>query len=106
MTPSTPTVTILSTASQMPVVFARLTAFLLRAHYAFVQTFHSAGHSDIDVFDQHQQLLVRCTLQEVETAALRPAPAVLAGPETLPTHLATLAHDLVQVCTGTAEPRH
>lgn len=103
MTPSTPTVTIHSTAEQMPVVCARLTAFLLRARYAFVQTFHSAEHSDIDVFDQHRQLLVRCTLQEVETDTLRPAPAVLAVPETLPAHLATLTHNLVQVCTAIAE---
>jgi hypothetical protein len=105
MTPSTPTVTIQSTALQMPVVFARLTLFLLRARYAFVQTFHSAGHSDIDVFDQHQQLLVRCTLQEVETGTLKPAPAVLAVPEPLPSHLATLLHDLVQVCMEIAEPQ-
>jgi hypothetical protein len=106
MTPSTPTVTIHSTALQMPVVLARLTAFLLRAPYAFVQTFHSAGHSDLEVFDQHQQLLVRCTLQEVATDTLRLAPAVLSVPETLPAHLATLTHDLMQVCTGIAEHRH
>ena len=105
MTPCTPTVTIHSTALQMPIVVTHLTVFLLRARYAFVQTFHSAGHSDIDVFDQHQQLLVRCALQEVETDALRSAPTVLSVPETLPAHLATLTHHLVQVCTGTAEPR-
>jgi hypothetical protein len=105
MTPSTPTVTIHSTALQMPTVLARLAAFLLRARYAFVQTFHSAGHSDIDVFDQHQHLLVRCTLQEVEADTLRPASAVLSVPEALPAHLATLTHHLVQACTGTAEPR-
>src|SRR5919202_808312 len=64
VTPSTPTVTIHSPAVQQPVVLAHLTAFLLRAHYAFWQTFHSAGHSDIDIFDQHQQLLVRCTIRE------------------------------------------
>jgi len=104
MTPSTPTVTIHSTALQMQVVLARLTAFLLRTPYAFVQTFHSTGHSDIDVFDQHQQLLVRYTLQELETDTLRPARAVLAVPETLPAHLATLTHDLVQICMGIAEP--
>ena len=105
MTPSTPTVLIQSTALQMQAVLARLTAFLLRAPYAFVQTFHSTGHSDIDVFDQHQQLLVRYTLQERETDTLRPAPAVLSVPETLPAQLATLTHDLVHICTGIAEPR-
>jgi hypothetical protein len=105
MTPSIPTVTIHSTALQMPVVLAHLTAFLLHARYAFLQTFHSAGHSDLDVFDQHQHLLVRCTLQEVETDTLRSAPAVLPGPETLPSHLATLIHDLVQTYTVIAEHR-
>ena len=105
MTPSTPTVTIQSTALQMPVVLARLTAFLLCARYAFVQTFHSAGHSDIDVFDQRQQCLVRCTLQEVETDTLRTAPAVLSVPETLPAYLAMLTHELAQICMEIAEPR-
>lgn len=105
MTPSTPTVTIHSTALQTPVVFAHLTAFLLHARYAFLQTFHSAGSSDIDVFDQHQQLLVRCIIHEVETDALRPAPAVWPEQETLPAHLATLIHDLVQACTVIAEHR-
>jgi hypothetical protein len=105
MTSSIPTVTIQSTALQMPGVLARLTAFLLCARYAFVQTFHSAGHSDIDVFDQHQQCLVRCTLQEVETATCWPVPALLAVPETLPAHLVTLTQHLVQVCTGRAEHR-
>ena len=105
MTPSTPTVIIQSTALQMQAVLARLTTFLLRAPYAFVQTFHSTGHSDIDVFDQRQQLLVRYTLQERETATLGPALAVLSVPETLPAHLATLTHDLVHIRTGIAEPR-
>ena len=103
MTPSTPTVTIHSTALQMPVVLAHLTSYLLHARHAFLQTFHSAGHSDIDVFDQHQQLLVQCTIREVETDTLRPAPSVLSVPETLPSHLATLVHDLVLACTVLAE---
>ena len=89
----------------MPGVLGRLTAFLLRARYAFVQTFHSAGHSDLDVFDQHQQFLLRCTLQELEADTHRPAPAVLTVPETLPAHLTPLAHTLAQVCAGRAEPR-
>jgi len=103
MTPPTPMVTIHSTAAQQPVVFTHLTAFLLRARYAFLQTFHSAQHSDIDIFDQHQQLLVRCTIREVGTDRHIPAPSVFPAPAALPANLATLIHALVQACTATSE---
>ena len=103
MTPSTPTVTIHCTAVQQPVVLTHLTAFLLRARYAFLQTFHSAEHSDIDIFDQHQQLLIRCTIRETETDRCMPAPSVFPAPETLPEDLVTLIHALVQACTVTSE---
>ena len=102
-TPSTPTVTIYSPAVQQPVVLAHLTAFLLRAHYAFLQTFHSVGHSDIDIFDQHQQLLVRCTIWAAETDRRIPTPSVFPAQETLPENLAMLIQALVQVCTVTSE---
>jgi hypothetical protein len=68
-----------------------------------LQTFHSAAHSDIDIFDQHQQLLVRCTIREAETDRCVPALSVSPAQEALPEHLATLIHDLVQVCTVTSE---
>jgi len=103
MTPSTPTVTIHSTALQKPVVLAHLTAFLLHARYAFLQTFQSAGHSDIDIFDQHQQRLVRCTIREAEPDRRIPVPSVFPAQETLPPHLATLIQDLVQACTVPSE---
>jgi hypothetical protein len=103
MTPSTPTITIQSTALQMPVVLAHLTTFLLCTRYAFVQTFRRAGHSDIDIFDQHQQLLVRCALRETETDRCTPVASVSPAQETFPESLATLLHDLVQACTGTPE---
>ena len=101
MTPSTPTITIHCTAVQQSVVLARLTAFLLRDRYAFLQTFHSAEHSDIDIFDQHQQLLIRCTIQEDETDSRMSAPSVFPAPETLPEDLVTLIQALVQACTVT-----
>src|SRR4249919_2748948 len=103
MTPSTPTVTIHSPAVQQPVVLTHLTAFLLRARYAFLQTFHSAEHSDIDIFDQHQQLLIRCTIREAEPDRRMPAPSVFPVQETLPENLVTLIHALVQACTVTSE---
>ena len=102
MTPSTPTITIHCTAVQQSIVLARLTAFLLRDRYAFLQTFHSAEHSDIDIFDQHQQLLIRCTIQEVEADRRMPALSVFPAQETLPESLATLLHALVQACTVTS----
>jgi hypothetical protein len=103
MTPSTPTITIHITAGQQPVVLTHLTAFLLRAHYAFLQTFHSAEHSDIDIFDQHQQLLIRCTIREDATDRCMSAPSVFPAQETLPEDLVTLIHALVQACTVTSE---
>ena len=103
MTPSTPTVTIHATAVQQPVVLTHLTVFLLRARYAFLQTFHHAEHSDIDIFGQHQQLLVRCTIRKTEPDRRIPALSVSQAPEALPENLATLIHDLVQACTVTSE---
>jgi hypothetical protein len=103
MTSSTPTVTIHSPAVQQPVVLSHLTTFLLRARYAFLQTFHSAEHSDLDIFDQHQQLLVRCTIREAKTDRRMPAPAVAPAQAALPENLATLIHALVQACTVTSE---
>jgi hypothetical protein len=102
---TTPTVTIHSPAVQQPVVLSHLTTFLLRARYAFLQTFHSAEHSDIDIFDQHQQLLVRCTIREAESDRRLPAPSVAPAQEALPENLATLIYALVQACTVTSEYR-
>lgn len=99
MTPSTPTITLYSTALQQSVVLTHLVAFLLHARYTFLQTFHSAEHSDIDIFDQHRQLLIRCTIQAAETDKRMPAPSVFPAQETLPEHLVTLIQALVQVCT-------
>jgi hypothetical protein len=105
MTQSMPTVTIHSTALQMSVVLARLTTFLVHARYAFLQTFHSTGHSDIEVFDQHQQLLVHCIIRETETDTLVPVPSVWPALETMAPDLVTLIHNLVQACTAPAEPQ-
>ena len=90
---------------QQPVVLTHLTAFLLRARYAFLQTFHSAEHSDIDIFDLHQQLLVRCTIRQAETDRRLPAPSISPVQEALPENLVTLIHALVQACTVTSEYR-
>jgi hypothetical protein len=103
MTPFTPTITIHSPAVQQPVVLTHLTVFLLHARYAFLQTFHSAEHSDIDIFDLHQQLLVRCTIREAEPDRRMPAPSVSPAQETLPENLATLIQALVQACTVTSQ---
>ena len=105
MTQPTPTVTIHSTASQMPVVLARLTTGLLHAHYAFLQTCHSTGHVDIDVFDQRQQHLVHCTIRETEADTLVPALSVWPAQETMAPDLVPLIHELVQACTATLEHR-
>ena len=105
MTQPTPTVTIHSTALHMPVVLARLTTLLVHARYAFLQTCHSAGHVDIDVFGQHQQHLVHCTIWETEADSLVPAPSVWPAPETMAPDLVPLIHELVQACRATSEPR-
>jgi hypothetical protein len=105
MTPSTPTITIHSPAVQQPVVLTQLTTFLLRARYAFLQTFHSAEYSDMDIFDQDQQLLIRCTIRE--TATDRHMPTLSVGPaqETLPENLVTLIHALEQACRVASHER-
>ena len=102
MTSSTPTITLYSTALQQPVVLSHLVAFLLQARYAFLQTFPSAEGSDIDIFDQHQQLLIRCTIRAAETDRRMPAPSVFPAQETLPENLVTLIHALVQACRVTS----
>ena len=96
----TPTVTIHSSALQMPVVLARLTTCLVHAGYAFLQTFHSTGHSDIEVFDQHQQLLVHCILRETETDTRVPVPSVWPAQETMAPDLVPLIDALVRACAA------
>ena len=102
MTPSTPTITIHSPAVQQPVVLTYLTTFLLRARYTFLQTFHSAEYSDIDIFDQHQQLLIRCTIREAETDRRMPALSVCPAQETLSENLVRLIQVLEQACVVTS----
>ena len=89
-----PTVTFAT--SQMSAVLVRLTTFLLRARHAFLHTYHSPEHSDLDIFDQHQQLLIRCTLRVADAAASVPAPLASPAQETLAVDLLSLLHDLVQ----------
>ena len=103
MTHPMPIVTLHIAASQMSVVLARLTTFLLHARYAFLQTFHSAEHTDVDIFDQHQQQLVRCTLRVADTAAPVPVLSMSATPGALAADLMALLHDLAPGGTSTAE---
>lgn len=99
-----PTVTLCIVASQMSAVLARLSTFLVQARHGFLHTFHSPGQVDLDIFDQHQRLLMRCTIQVVEADAAVPAPLVSAVPGTLAADLLSLLHDLVQV--GPASEPH
>ena len=50
-------------ADQMADTLMQLTTLLLQTPYAFRQTFQQAGHSDMDIFDTQQQLIVRVMLQ-------------------------------------------
>ena len=105
MTPPAPAVTFHISVSQMSVVLSRLTTFLLHAPYAFLQTFHSAEHTDVEVFDQHQQLLVRCTLRVADTDAPVPPPLVSLAQEALAADLVSLLRELVQFSMTTSENR-
>src|SRR5207248_2717525 len=102
MTQPTPTVTFHIAASQMSVVWARLTTFLLHARYAFLHTFHSGGHADIDIFDQHQRRLVRCALRVADAATPAPAPPGSPAQGGLAADLISLLHDLVQTPSPSA----
>ena len=95
MTPPLPTVTCSIAALQMSTVWARLSTFLLHGHHAFLHTFHSPEHCDIDIFDQQQRLLLRCTIQVVQADAAVPAPRVSAVEGTLAMDLLSLFQDLV-----------
>ena len=89
-----PTVTF--TASQMSAGLVQLSTFLLRARHAFLHTYHSPEHSDLDIFDQHQQLLIRCTLRVADADAAVPAPLASPAQGDLAGDLMSLLHDLVQ----------
>jgi hypothetical protein len=94
MTQPTPTVTFSIAASQMSVAWARLTTFLLHSGHAFLHTCHSSGHSDLDIFDQHQRLLIRCTIRIADAGAPVPVPPVSPAPGELAADLVALLHDL------------
>lgn len=89
-----PTVTCAIAAAQMSTVLTRLSTFLLHGHYAFLHTFHSPEHCDIDIFDQQQRRLLRCTIQVLQADAV-PASRMSAAPGTLAMDLVSLLHDLV-----------
>ena len=91
-----PTVTFCIAASQMSTMLARLSTFLLHARHAFLHTFHSTEHSDIDIFDQHQRLVIRCTIRVADAAAAVSAPLVFPAQGGLAADLMSLLHDLVQ----------
>lgn len=91
-----PTVTLSIAASQMSAAWARLTTFLLHARHNFLHTCYSPEHSDIDIFDQQQRLLIRFTFQVAEAAARVPGPPVSPTPGGLAADLLSLLHDLVQ----------
>lgn len=101
---TTPTVIIASATGQMPAVLARLTTFLLQARYAFLQTFPSPGHADLDVFDQ-QQLLIHCSIHETEAGTPVPASSVLPVRGSLTPDLEPLVRALVHACTAPSEPQ-
>jgi len=94
MTPPPPTVTCWIAASQMAVAWARLTTFLLQTGHAFLHTCHSPGHSDLDIFDQHQRLLIRCTIRIADAATPVPASPVFPTQRELAADLVALLHDL------------
>jgi hypothetical protein len=97
MTDLTATVTLYLTPAQMPRAMAGLIAFCVRAPYAFLQTWHSADHSDVDIFTpSHTIQLTLCT-----AVSDGPEPgSTLFSPEvTTSTELAHLAQQLVQICT-------
>ena len=91
-----PTVTFSIAASQMSAGLVRLSTFLLRARHAFLHTYHSPEHADLDIFDQHQQLLIRCTLRVADADAAVPAPLASPAQGDLAGDLVSLLHDLVQ----------
>ncbi len=99
----TPTVTFGIAASQMSVAWARLTTFLLHAHHAFLHTFNSPEHSTLDIFDQHQRLLIRCTLRVTDADAPVPAPPVSPVPSTLAGDLMSLLQDLIETTEHPAQ---
>jgi hypothetical protein len=65
------TVTLRVPAPQLPMLFTRLTTYLLHNHYAFLQACHGATQTDFDVFQQ-QLPLVRLTLQSTDVHASAP----------------------------------
>jgi len=96
MTQPTPTVTFCIAAAQMSAAWARLTTFLLHGRHAFLHTFHSPEHSALDIFDQHQRLLLRCTFQVAHADAPVPTPPVSPMQGALAVDLTSLLQDLVQ----------
>lgn len=96
------TVTYRVPGPQVTATLSQLAVFLLQASYAFLQTFHSAGHAEIDIF-AHQQPILRVVLHQ--DAGHEP-PAFLPSPtpqSVLSSEVVTLVHALAQLW-DTASP--
>jgi hypothetical protein len=95
-----PAVTLHLLVSQIPAALARLTAFFLQESYAFLHTFHHEGHAVFDIFNQHQQLILRFTVQAAEPNGPASGSLACSPHSVLAADAAHLVQHLVQVCTS------
>lgn len=97
-----PTVILNVSASAVPDVVARITAFMLQHQYAFRQTVHPEPHTEIDIFSssdtQALDIRARVSLQVSASAPSEPFIQWPADITSVPPETATLLQHLLEVC--------
>jgi hypothetical protein len=63
MSAAIPMIRVHMAASQMQEALSRLTAYLLEEQYAFLHTFHSGEHTELEIFQQSGAAVVHLTIQ-------------------------------------------
>lgn len=77
---------------------ANLVTWCVQESYAFLQTCHHAYHTEVEIINQQQQLLVRLVLHVMPPDTLAPEATLLVSGGTLPADSSPLVQNLVRLC--------
>ena len=93
-----PSITLDVSAASMPHVLTRITAFLLRHEYAFLQTFQHTQPTVVSIFPSASQLGLRLSLRPIDSEAPGPVIHAPTRDDNLPSETASLLQHLLEVC--------
>jgi len=94
---SIPTVTLQLLPGAVATAMAQLVTWCVQESYAFLQSWHDDGHTEVEIRNQHQQVLVHLVLHRLQAETLAPVAVVLPSVDTLPPESAALVQRLLRL---------